>query len=203
MTVPRWLWPYRHWHGYTAAHRRVHRLHRIAAVRTRFTMMSTTQLFQHFLYALFELRRVWQSGQFPVLFFWQDNDAPEKTSVDVGTDIAAMIVEWPGSHHLICDLVGVDPCLARTNLVRATTVIALGAERPGAIGIDSVAQSVEMEAMWSDVRIFDVDAQPITGLHVDYRAWHATRESWFIHIGGDELVRLRNEVLSIEVLAVD
>ncbi len=48
-----------------------------------------------------------------------------------------------------------------------------------------------------------MDAQPVAGVGVDNRARHARVVHRLIHVGGNDLVRLRNGVSRVKVFAVD
>src|SRR5438046_10105230 len=150
-------------------------------------MLTTPQMIQHLLDALFKPLRVREAGQVLVLVLRQDNEAAEKATVDVGSDVAAVIMERPRSDRLVRDLVRVCPYLAWTNLVRATAVVALRAERPGTVGVDTVAQSVDVEAMRAEVGAVDVATQPVGRLDTYPRPRDAGRQRRAVHIGGVKL----------------
>src|SRR4029453_19008568 len=56
---------------------------------------------------------------------------------------------------------------ARADFIRAPPIVALRAERPRAIGVDSIAQAVEVKAVRRAVPVFHVDAQPVSGKRID------------------------------------
>ena len=73
-----------------------------------------------------------------------DNPA-EQPLIDAHIHVVGMIVEWPRSQHLVGDIEGVGPSLARTDGIRPATVVGgLSTERPRAVGIDSVAQAMNV-----------------------------------------------------------
>ena len=60
-----------------------------------------------------------------------------------------------------------------------------------------------MEAVRRVVCVLDVDRQAVTGLRVDDGAGNAVWKGGLIDVGGHQLVGLWQEVLRVEVLAVD
>ncbi len=62
---------------------------------------------------------------------------------------------------------------------------------------------MHVKTMGRIVGVLDVNAQPLAWTRVDDGTRNAPRESRLIHISGDELIRLRDQILRIEVLAVD
>src|SRR5260370_24982181 len=104
-------------------------------------------------------------------------------------------MEGPGSNGLLGHLVGVCPSLARANLVRAATVVALSAERPRSVRIDPIAKAVDVEAMRCCACILHVDPQPIARARIYDGARAAAAERRLIDVVCNNLVWLRDQVL--------
>src|SRR6516164_9523660 len=85
-----------------------------------------------------------EAGQILDLLTGEDDDPAEQSAIRIRPDVAAVVVERPGAHHVIVDVVGVGPLLPRADLVRSATVPALRAHRPGAIRVDPIAEAVHM-----------------------------------------------------------
>jgi hypothetical protein len=59
-----------------------------------------------------------------------------------------------------------------------------------------------MEAVGHPIGVEDVNVQPIAGPRIDHGAGDAVAVERFVYVGQDELVGLRNEVVGIEILAI-
>src|SRR5262249_1328744 len=62
---------------------------------------------------------------------------------------------------------------------------------------------MNMEAVWRAISVLDVDTEPVPGTRVEDGAWDAPRERRLVDVGSNELVRLGNQVLRVEVFAID
>ena len=65
------------------------------------------------------LQTMWQFEvrQIVVFIFFEHDDSAEQATIDGHRDVAAVIVERPRADHLLRHVEGVDPVLARTDLV--------------------------------------------------------------------------------------
>ena len=132
-----------------------------------------------------------------------DNPA-EQPLVDPHVHMVGVVVKGPRSQHLVGHVEGVGPGLARTDRVGTAAVMSgLRAERPRAVGIDSVAQAVNVKRVRDFIAIPDVNLEPLAGAGVDDRPGHAVIVDRLVDVGQDQLVRLRNKICGIEVFAVD
>lgn len=120
-----------------------------------------------------------------------------------GADILPVIVEWPYADRLFGDLERICPSLTGANFIRTPAILALRAERPRAIRIDTVTNAVHVETMRRIVGVLDVNAQPIARTRVDDSTGDTPCECRLVYIGGYELIRLRNQILRIQVFPVD
>ena len=98
----------------------------------------------------------------------EHDDAAEQPLVDLRVHVMRVVVERPGAERVVGHVKGVDPRLARADRVGAAAVVGrLGAERPGAVGVDAVAQAVHVQRVRNVVGVPDVDLQPLARARVD------------------------------------
>ena len=161
------------------------------------------QLLQHSIKILLEMGRIREFRQVFVLFVREHDKAAKQATVDVGANILPVIVEGPHADRLFGDLERVRPCLTGADFIGTPAIVALRAERPRAIRIDTIANAVHVETMRRIVGVLDVNAQPIARSRVDDGARNTPCECWLVHIGGYELIRLRDQILGIQVLPID
>ena len=132
------------------------------------------------------------------------DQATEQAAVDVRLDVAHVVVEGPGTDHLLGDVEHIGPGLAGQDLVAAPAVLGGHTARPGAIGVDAVAQAVHMQAVAvMGVGVAHVDAQPLAGLCPDDRAGHAAVPRRLGSVRRHQRRGVGHGVVGVQVLAVD
>ena len=82
---------------------------------------------------------------------WIAHDqAAEQTEVHVVEDVGEVIVEGPCADRLLCHVERIAPLVARADRVAAAAVGVGHTERPRAVGIDAVDETVDVEAVRED-----------------------------------------------------
>lgn len=111
-------------------------------------------------------------------------------------------MEGPGPVHLIGYIIRVSPGLVRADGVGAMAVVVFSAERPGAVGIDTVPKAVNVERMWHVVTVPDVNLQALARPGINDGPRNAMVISRLIDVGQDQLVSFGDQVTGIPILAV-
>ncbi len=138
-----------------------------------------------------------------VVFARAHHEAPEQASVDAHAKASSMIMERPCANHVVGDVEGVGPNLVRTDLVGTTAVGALCAEGPRSVGVDPVAEAMNVEAVRRRIAVQHVKLEPIPRLRIDECARNAPAEDRLVDVSGDQLIRLGYQVAGVQVLSVD
>jgi hypothetical protein len=133
----------------------------------------------------------------------QHHDPADQAPLDLAGVVVRVVVEGPRPPHLVRHVVQVREGLAGADGVGADAVVVRRPERPRTVGVDAVAQPVEVEGVRHVVGVPHVDLQPLARTGVDHGAGDAMVERGLVDVGEDQLVRLRDQVAGIQVLAVD
>ena len=100
------------------------------------------EFFQDLVYVLLKIGGQREAREVLVLSWGEDHEAAEETAVDVGADVAPVIMERPRTDGVVLGVERVGPRVPGADLIRAATVGALRAEGPRSVRIDAVVKSM-------------------------------------------------------------
>ncbi len=132
------------------------------------------------------------------------NQPTEKTTIDVASDATHVVMKCPGTDRLLRCLKHIGPALPRLDLVTAPSVVGSQAERPCTVGVDAIAQPVQMKAVAiAGIGVADMNVQSLARLRVQDGAGNAAVPRRLIAIGSNNRGGVRNCVVRVEIFAVD
>jgi hypothetical protein len=164
---------------------------------------STFQFFKNLLHVFMKTIGVREHRQVLMFFVRQHNKSAEKPTINISSDVAAMVVERPRTYRLVCNLVCIGPGLPRTYFIRTPSIIALSPKWPGSIRVDPISDSVNVETVGYNVRVFDMDSEFVAGTRINHSTGHSTCVCRLIHIRDNNLVRLGNQIVRVKIFSIN
>jgi hypothetical protein len=132
-----------------------------------------------------------------------DDQASKETAVHVRLDHPNVVVERPGADRFVGDVEIVGPRVAGLDLVASPTVTCRDSERPRSVGINAVADAVEVQAVAVvRVGVEDVYSKILAWLGVQDGPRDTPIPRRLIDVGVDELRGVRDRVV-LSTLAID
>jgi hypothetical protein len=137
-----------------------------------------------------------------------DNQCAEQSAVHVGLNIADMIMEWPGADRRFSGVKNISPRLAWSYFIASFSRPRPYSERPSAVRIASITQSVEMKAMaFVRIAIHHMDIKALSRPCVNYASRNSPVPRGFIDVcinqfGNVWLRKVWIQIFAINVAAV-
>src|SRR6516162_3212387 len=115
-----------------------------------------------------------------------------------------MVVKGPSANRLVRRVRDVFPSIAGSNLVAAPPRLGPDAKRPGPVRIDAVAKPMQVKTVTvRRVAVENVNVQALAGIGIEDTSRNPAVPRRFVHVGSDQLRRIRLRVVAVEVLVVN
>lgn len=131
-----------------------------------------------------------------------DHKTTKQATVHHLADMHVMVVERPCADSVFFHVKHVTPFFAWADSIAPIAIVAMDTERPRAIRIDTVMQSMQMKTMRLRVCIVDMDIKLFTWLSVDDRTRNSAFGRGFIYVFRYQRIGFQEGVIGIKILPV-